>query len=64
MGELIYDGFDCFCIFCILHVTGQLKVLQIKLQNININKINNESSNNLLPVLIQIVKRHQELIRF
>lgn len=56
-GVVYYLAFDCFCVFLILHLVGQLTILQVKLRNIDTHK-------NVLSKLKYIVKRHQELIRF
>ncbi|KAF7992435.1 hypothetical protein HCN44_001760 [Aphidius gifuensis] len=64
IGVVCYLAFDCFCVFLIFHLIGQLIILQEKIRNINNINNKNKNSENLLTKLINIVKRHQELIRF
>lgn len=64
IGVICYLAFDCFCVFLIFHLIGQLNILQEKIRNINTTNHKNKTSENLLSKLKYIVKRHQELIRF
>lgn len=64
VGATIYVAFDCYCCFLILHLTGQLTILQIDLRNIHLKyKNKNYNTNNLQSKLKKIVKRHHELIQ-
>ncbi|XP_044009215.1 odorant receptor 13a-like [Aphidius gifuensis] len=64
VGATIYVAFDCYCCFLILHLTGQLTILQIDLRNIHLKyKSKNYNTNNLQSKLKKIVKRHHELIQ-